>query len=125
MPKVGFLFPGTFALRPQVEGLYQGLKALGYIEGQNIIIERREAEGKYELLARLAKELVALQPDLIVAATTPAALALQKATTTIPIVILFVSDPVGAGLTQSLARPSGNITGCSNLTVHTFSRVVD
>ena len=113
LPKIGFLFGGTIALRPQVEGFYQGLKALGYIEGQNITIERREAEGKTERLPQLAQELVALQPDLIVTVTTPAAAAAQKATRTIPIVMVLVSDPVLSGFAQSLARPGGNMTGVS------------
>src|SRR5688572_11761160 len=110
-PKIGFLFFGTIARRPQVEGFHQGLKALGYIEGQNITIERREAQGKAERLAQLAQELVALEPDLIVAVTPPAAAAAQKATRTIPIVMLLVSDPVALGLAQSLGRPGGNMTG--------------
>lgn len=114
VPKIGFLFAGTLAQRPQVEGFFQGLKALGYIEGQNITIERREAEGKTERLPQLAQELAALQPDVIVAVTPPAAAAAQKATRTIPIVILVISDPVGLGFVQSLARPGGNITGTSN-----------
>jgi putative ABC transport system substrate-binding protein len=114
VPKIGFLFAGTLAQRPQVEGFFQGLKALGYIEDQNITIERREAKGKTESLPQLAAELVALQPDVIVAVTTPAAAAVQKATRTIPIVILSISDPVGSGFVQSLARPGGNITGISN-----------
>ena len=114
VPKIGFLFAGTLAQRPQVEGFFQGLKALGYIEDQNITIERREAEGKTERLPQLAQELAALQPDVIVAVTTPAAAAAQKATRTIPIVILVIPDPVGSGFVQSLARPGGNITGTSN-----------
>lgn len=114
VPKIGFLFAGTLAQRPQVEGFFQGLKALRYIEGQNITIERREAEGKTERLPQLAQELAALQPDVIVAVTPPAAAAAQKATRTIPIVILVISDPVGLGFVQSLARPGGNITGTSN-----------
>lgn len=114
VPKIGFLFAGTLAQRPQVEGFFQGLKALGYIEGQNITFERREAEGKTERLPQLAQELAALQPDVIVAVTAPAATAAQKATRTIPIVILVISDPVGSGFVQSLARPGGNITGTSN-----------
>jgi putative ABC transport system substrate-binding protein len=117
VPKIGFLFSGTIALRPQIEGFYQGLKALGYIEGQNITVERREAEGKIERLPQLAQELVSLEPDLIVAATTPAVAAAQKATQTIPIVMLIVSDPVGSGFARSLAHPGGNMTGASNNSV--------
>jgi putative ABC transport system substrate-binding protein len=114
VPKIGFLFGGTIALRPQVEGFFQGLKALGYIEGQNITIERREAKGKTELLPRLAVDLVTLQSDIIVAVTRPAAAAAQKATQTIPIIMLIVGDPIGSGFAKSLAYPGGNMTGVSN-----------
>ena len=111
VPKIGFLFAGTLAKRPQADEFFQGLKALGYIEGQTITIERREAEGKTERLPQLARELVALQPDLMVTATTSAAAAGQKATQTIPIVMLIVGDPVGSGFAKTLARPGGNMTG--------------
>jgi putative ABC transport system substrate-binding protein len=114
LPIVGFLFAGTFALRPQVEGFYQGLKDLGYVERQNIIIERREAKGKTERLPQLAEELVALRPDVIVTHTTQAAAAVQNATKTIPIVMILASDPVGSGFAKSLARPGGNMTGPTN-----------
>ena len=91
------------------------LRALGYIEGRNIILETRWAEGKVERLTELAAELAALQLDAIIAFTTPAAIAARKATTTIPIVFLYVGDPVGAGVVPSLARPGGNVTGISLL----------
>lgn len=111
--RIGLLFAGTFALRPQFESFYEGLKALGYVEGQNLVIERREAKGRAELFPQLAAELVALKPDLIIAVTAAAMLAVQKATTTIPLVMLSISDPVRLGFAQSLARPGGNITGPS------------
>src|SRR6266404_3094993 len=91
------------------------LRALGYIEGRDIILGTRWAEGKVERLTELAAELAALQLDAIIAFTTPAAIAARKATTTIPIVFLFVGDPVGTGVVPSLARPGGNATGISLL----------
>ena len=94
-----------------MEAFRQGLRELGWIEGQNIAIEVRAAEGKYDRLPGLAAELVRLKVDVIFASSTPAALAAKHATTTIPIVIGRVADPVGSGLVASLARPGGNITG--------------
>src|SRR5262249_38638225 len=88
-----------------------GLGELGYVEGQNIIIERRYAEGRAERFSEFAREMVQLKADLIIVTTTPAALAAKNATTTIPIVIPHAIDPVGAGLVASLAHPGGNLTG--------------
>jgi putative ABC transport system substrate-binding protein len=87
------------------------LRELGYLEGRDFSVEWRFADGNNERLPELASELVRLQPDLILAAGTPAARAMQKATSTIPIVIAGVADPVGFGLVASLSRPGGNITG--------------
>jgi ABC-type uncharacterized transport system substrate-binding protein len=89
------------------------LEQLGYVEGRNVVIERRSAEGKPELLNSLAEELVRAQVDVIVTAGTPAAFAAKKATSTIPIVLGANSDPVGVGLVASLAHPGGNATGNS------------
>jgi len=100
------------AARPW-DALFAGLRDLGYIEGRNLSVERRWAEGRAERYHELAAELVALKPDLIIAAYTPAVSALKRATSTIPIVIASAGDPVGAGLVASLARPGGNITGMS------------
>src|SRR5215510_5280269 len=88
----------------------QGLRDPGYIEGRNLVIEDRNAEGKFERLPALAAELVALKVDVIVAASTPAALATKQATKTIPIVFTAVADPVTSDLVTSLARPGGNVT---------------
>ncbi len=93
----------------------QGLRDLGYVEGRNLVIEYRGAEGKVERLPALAAELVALEVDVIVAPTTPAALAAKQATRTLPIVFAVSADPVGSGLVTSLARPGGNVTGLTNL----------
>ena len=93
--------------------LRQGLRALGYREGQNIVITARYAGGTFERLSALAAELVALKPDVIVTAGPQPARAVKQATDTIPIVLAVISDPVGEGLVASLARPGGNITGMS------------
>jgi putative ABC transport system substrate-binding protein len=111
--RIGFLFAGTIAQRPQVEGFFGTLRELGYIEGRNIVIERREAKGQIDQLPLLAEELVGLKPDAIVAVTTPAVRAAKKATQTIPIVMIVVHDPVRLGLVESLARPEANVTGPS------------
>ena len=95
----------------------QGMRELGYVEGKNLVIEWRSAEGKFERLPDLAAELVQLKVDVIVTAGTPAISAAQKATTTIPIVMGSAGDPVGSGFVKSLARPGGNITGLSNMVV--------
>jgi len=100
------------AARPW-EALFERLRELGYIEGQNLAVERRWAEGRAERYHELAAELVALKPDLMDAAYTPSVSAVKRATSTIPIVIAIAGDPVGAGLVASLARPGGNITGMS------------
>ena len=99
------------------EAMIAGLSALGYVEGKNIIIEYRWAEGNYERLAGLAAELAQLKVDVIVAASVVAIRAAQQATTTIPIVMVRTSDPVGSGFVASLSRPGGNITGLSNINV--------
>jgi len=97
------------------DALFEGLRELGYTEGQNIIIERRYAEGRAERFQEFAAEMVRLKVDIIVVVTTPAALAARNATTTIPIVHPAAIDPVGTGLVRSLAHPGGNITGLAVL----------
>ena len=91
----------------------QGLRELGYVVGKNLVIEWRSAEGKSERLPEVAAELVRLKLDVLATAGTPASLAAQKATTTIPIVMIGLGDPVGNGLVKSLARPGGNSTALS------------
>ena len=95
----------------------QGMRALGYVVGKNLLIEWRSAEGDASRLPELAAELVRLNVDVLATASTPSALAAQKATSTIPIVMINVADPVGSGLVKSLAQPGGNITGYSSLGV--------
>jgi putative ABC transport system substrate-binding protein len=97
------------------EAFLEGLRDLGYVEGRDLVIEYRDAEGKLERLPALAAELVALKVDVIVAPPTVAALAAKQATKNLPIVFVGVADPVASGLVSSLARPSGNVTGLSNL----------
>jgi ABC transporter substrate binding protein len=114
VPRMGFLglaSPSTFASR--LEGFRQGLRDFGYVEGTNIQIEYRWAEGRYERLPELAAELVRSNVDLIVTHATPGSLAAKRATTTIPIVMASIGDPVASGIIASVARPGGNITGQS------------
>jgi putative ABC transport system substrate-binding protein len=98
-----------------LEAFRQGLGKLGHVEGQNFAIESRWAEGKYDRLPGLAAELVLLKVDVILAVAVPAIRAAKEATSTIPIVMAIVVDPVATGLVASLARPGGNITGLSNM----------
>jgi putative ABC transport system substrate-binding protein len=111
-PKVAFL-SATSAISANVEAFRQGLRDLGYVEGRNILIEYRWAEGRFDRLPALAAELIRLGVTVIVATNTPAALAAKNATSTIPIILVTSGDPVGSGLVASLARPGGNVTGLS------------
>ena len=116
IPRVGFLAtvsPNTISSR--VEAFRQGLRDLGYVEGKNLVIEYRYAEGKADRLPALAAELVRLKVDVIVTAAPPPTRAAREATATIPIVMGFDDDPVGSGFVASLARPGGNVTGLSTL----------
>ena len=114
MPVIGFLGgadPVGYA--PQIEALRLGLRDYGYIEGQTIAVEYRWAEGEYHRLAELAADLVRAKVSVIITQGTPAAFAAKRATTTIPIVMAIVGNPVDTGIVSSLARPGGNITGSS------------
>jgi len=102
--------------------LFQGLRELGYLDGQNLIVERRYAEGRVERFQEFAAEMVRLKADVIIVVTTPAAFAVRNATTTIPIVHPAAIDPVGTGLIASLARPGGNITGLAVLNAETSAK---
>jgi len=112
--RIGYLSFGL-GIQPREEAFRQGLRELGYVDGQNIVIEWRFAKGKAALLPELATELVRLNVDVIVASATQAILAAKQATTTIPIVFPTAGDPVAYGLVTSLARPGGNITGLTIL----------
>jgi putative ABC transport system substrate-binding protein len=116
VPRIGFLntnAPAAFTTR--TEGFRQGLRDLGYVEGKNILVEYRYAEGKLDLLPVLTAELVRLKVDVIVTAVSSSTRSAKEATHTIPIVMAQDNDPVGNGFIASLARPGGNITGLSTL----------
>jgi putative tryptophan/tyrosine transport system substrate-binding protein len=116
IPRTAYLAAGSLSSQlGWVEAFRHGLRELGYIEGQNIIIEYRYAEDRYDRLPDMAAELVSMKVAAIVTASTPAVLAAKQATSTIPIVFAAISDPVGAGFVASLARPGGNITGLTIL----------
>ena len=112
--RIGVLSPGASPPGP-LEAFREGLRDLGYVDGQTVVIEWRFADGKNERLPTLADELVRLKVDVIFAVNTPAAWAAKKATTTIPIVIARLADPEKTGLVPSIARPGGNITGLSSI----------
>jgi len=114
--RIGFLGNSTAALEADlVDAFRQGLRDLGYVEGRNIAIEYRWAEGRYERLPSLVAELVGSKVGLIVTAGTPAALAVGKHAPSIPLVMVAVGDPIGNGLVASLARPGGNATGLTSI----------
>jgi putative tryptophan/tyrosine transport system substrate-binding protein len=114
--QIGYLSAGQVKeTGARYEAFRQVLRELGYVEGKNIIIEFRSADGKFDRLPALAAELVRLKVDVIVTGGPPSARAAKEATVTIPIVMMQVGDPVGSGFVASLARPGGNITGLSGL----------
>jgi putative tryptophan/tyrosine transport system substrate-binding protein len=116
--KIGYLVTRSSSDQsPGLESFRREIRALGYIEGKNMVIEQRSAEGKLDRLPAAADELVRLRVDVIVTASTPGALAAKNATRTIPIVFTSVGDPVAAGLVDSFARPGENITGFSEISV--------
>ena len=116
--RLGYLFeggqsdPGSTLASP-VRAFEETLRELGYVEGSNLVIDRRYAEFKYDRLPELAADMVRLKPDVIVTGGTPNIAALKHATTTVPVVMTYAPDPVGDGLITSLRRPGGNITGMS------------
>jgi putative ABC transport system substrate-binding protein len=114
VPRVAYLNASSAASATWAVKAFQlGLRELGYIEGQNILVEYRWADGQFERLPALAAELTRSNVDVIVAQNTSAALAAKNATSTIPIIVVTAGDPVGSGLVSSLARPGGNVTGLS------------
>src|SRR5215467_9685518 len=114
VPRIGYLSATSPSVNPsRIEGFRQGLRELGYVEGKNIIIEWRSAEGKLDRVAGLAAELVHLQVEVIVTAGPTATPAVKKGTATIPVMMGYDNDPVGSGFVTSLSRPGGNITGLS------------
>ncbi len=118
VPRIGYLAISSLESpegQATLDAFRQGLRERGYVEGQNIVIEYRVADGKIQRFPGLATELARLKVELLITGSTPAARALQQATTTIPIVAAVMGDPVGDGLVASLARPGGNITGLTFL----------
>jgi putative tryptophan/tyrosine transport system substrate-binding protein len=116
IPRIGYLLGSSrTALAARIEAFRQGLRDLGYVEGENIVIEWRSAEGKFDRLRALADELVRLKVDILVSPGPTVTRVLKEATTTIPIVMAQDTDPVGSGFVASLARPGGNITGLATL----------
>jgi putative ABC transport system substrate-binding protein len=116
IPRIGFMGNSTAALEANLIGPFrEGLREHGYEEGRNVEIVFRWAEGQYERFPALIAELIAANVDVIVTAGTPAALAVKKATSTVPVVMAAVGDPVGSGIVANLAHPGGNITGLSGL----------
>ena len=120
--RIGILAGNRAASPHTLEAFLQGLRDLGYLEGRNVVIEFRDAEGKPERLPTLAAELLALKVDIVFAPSTPAALATKQATRTVPIVFAGAADPVADRLVTSLARPGGNVTGLSNLSAEVVGK---
>jgi putative ABC transport system substrate-binding protein len=100
---------------PFIDAFRDGMRALGYVEPATLILDERHADGRLDRLAALAKELLQGKPDVMLASTTPGALAAKNATTTVPVVFVLVADPVGNGIVPSLARPGGNVTGITTI----------
>lgn len=113
------------ATAPYLGFFRESLRELGYVEGRNVLIDIRSADGNPQLLENLAMDMVRAKPDIIVAYQTPAVVAAQKATKTIPIVMAPAGDPVGTGLVRSLSRPGGNITGMSGSTKDTAVKTLE
>src|SRR5262249_36776836 len=116
--RIGFLAseaPADPSQAKRLVVLRSSLRELGYVEGKNIVIEERWANGRYDRLPALASEIVGSKPSVIVTSGTKATIAAKNATATIPIVMGSTGDPVGLGLTKSLAHPSGNVTGSTNI----------
>jgi putative ABC transport system substrate-binding protein len=123
--RVGFLWDSPAVWPHALEGFRQGLRDLGWVEGRNIVVEYRWAEGRFDRLPGLAEELVRLKVDIIVAPTSIYAGAAKRATSTIPIVFASHADPIGTGHVDSLARPGGNITGLTVMMSETAAKSLE
>jgi putative tryptophan/tyrosine transport system substrate-binding protein len=121
VPVIGLLSPEA-STSSDVNGLREGLRQLGYAEGSSLHIEYRFAKGNFDQLSQFAKELAALKVDLIVSFVTQASIEAKKATTTIPIVMVGVADPIGSGLVVSFNRPGTNVTGTSSVATDVVSK---
>lgn len=125
VPRIGVLWGGErHAVEPYTKAFHEGLRALGYVEGQSIVLEERFAD-QYDRFGSLAMELLQSNVDVLVATSTPTALAAKQATTTIPIVFAYATDPVALKLVNSLARPGGNVTGLSAMTFDVMPKQVE
>ena len=123
---IGFLNAGTATvLKWEIHAFREGLRSLGHIEGRNVRLEYRFADGYLDRLPALAAELIQLNPNVVVSAPVPANLAIAKATNTIPIIMASGADPVGFGLVQSLSHPGGNVTGLTNFAEELASKQID
>jgi putative tryptophan/tyrosine transport system substrate-binding protein len=125
VPHIGFLLPHSPGPDARLEAFRQGMRELGYVEGQNLTVAYRWADGRFEKLPDLAADLIRLKVDVIVTVVTQASLAAKKATAAIPIVMVGVSDPVGTGIVTSLARPGANITGTSSMTAEVVGKQLE
>ena len=130
VPRIGILVPGAPSPPgapplPAFEAFRQGLRDLGYVEGQSIVLETRWEEGKVDRYPELVRDLLRLRVEIILAGTTPAAVAAKQATRVVPIVMAAISDPVRTGLVASLARPGGNVTGMSLLSAELSSKRIE
>ncbi|UQD68819.1 ABC transporter substrate-binding protein [Bradyrhizobium japonicum] len=126
--RIAYLYPGSLANSADhaVFDVFRAeMKRLGYIEGQNLVIDDRSAEGKLERLPAFLTELIGLNPDVIVAITTPAIAAAQRATATIPIIMAPATDPIGSGFIKSFSHPGGNITGMANMMGDSVGKAVE
>lgn len=124
--RIGALMTGSpAAAGPYIEAFRQGLRELGYSEGENIAIEYRWVEGKADLFREFAADLLRVKVDLIVAFGTTAVTAAKQATSTVPIIFLAVGDPVGTGIVASLARPGGNVTGLTNISAELSAKLLE
>jgi putative ABC transport system substrate-binding protein len=119
--RVGHLSGGSEA-KLYLDAFREGMRALGYVEGQHWVLDARYAEGKVERLASLAQELIYRKPDVLLVSTTPGIVTAKAATSTIPIVMVLVADPVGTGIVPSLARPGGNITGMTTIVAELWGK---
>ena len=122
LPRIGVVGSGRAS---RLVAFREGMRALGYVEGRNCVIEVRAVEGAYDRLPRVLTELIALNVDVIVTSGVPSALAAKRATTVIPIVAASVGDPVGIGLVSNLARPGGNVTAISHFAADLSGKQVD
>lgn len=116
--RIAFIGSGSASMYGnRMNGLREQLRTLGYVEGRNLTVEYAYGNGEYESLTRIATGIVARNPDVIIAAATPAIRAVQQATKTIPVIMAPATDPIGSGFIQSFARPGGNITGVANMSL--------